>query len=905
MKSVGIFPNAMDERESQFALCQGMILHIIEQNTIIFVQGQPGSSYYVNFSGTIDILQHRHKERAEEILSTYEGKIFQPLGADFRRSELGILLCRIPEYKGFGELALVKGTSPRAGSALASVPSELLEVRGQLYEKTLKPYHIDQANIGVVFDAIFEHPLFVGLTGRALTNLAYQMRAIKFSIRNKICNEGDKIERAFLLTNGEVQEFTIQDGVQIKTSTKSKNAVIGGEDLLKGKRCFSHGYVAASPVDGYAIPLDAFSIIMGNRRGVRVFLGLQNACSKLIKSNITNQSKAIKKCQSQKSFTSLAEAGLKTVDETAFEETITQPIVQQKKRMPILRYLLSSTNDNRNEGSKAVEENFAAWKAQFSSTLPSNSVRDSCFQESKAKDLISNDRSEPHAITQKLAMRKLPSKNTKVFVQAENSFPLQPKLSIAELASTLQSLQDKHTEGMLCSENSNLASRTSRENSKCVLKRAHSCSSDVERMGRTRYSRENSRNCEEAFNRTPLHNRKQRGVRADSEDLNGTLSQRRNQREIRADGATVTNAKQFTRKPFKSCSSPKASESGGETQGLFDNKPCNETHQQRIFQHEVQKTMSGNTQPKLAELDKKNGLLEKNRASRANSKLCDTQQQSQRPASKSGVQQQPQAQRSVSNSGLYSPQNKNRPRQCLVQQNFPAQFISDSSSRVVNSNVNPSNISRDREYSSPPLLLSVRASNSPFLVDTTDLSEAVWVNSIKKNTLQVSRENSQASTLNTTGQQSRKTRELRSSRECAQRPHSASPCTSPKQGEKSFQANSNELGFFPPSISLKQREKGKTGQKFKNDPSGASQENISSMQQSHITNEAHSQNVLNPGSTQPNSNNRSQMQTKQPEPDGLRNRLTIDHSGWKRTPFLTFIRASQAFQNLSSPAPKY
>jgi len=281
MNMTHALPPTMDEEDVLHELCQGMELLTLDQNTILFLQGQLASSYFIIFSGAVDILQSRDPKALPEITRNYASKLLQPLGSEFSRSKLGNYLCRLEVNKGFGELALIKEGSRRAASALATCPSMVIEVNKDLYSRTLKSYHIDQVNVGKVFELMREHVLFEGLTGRALTQLAYSLQTITFGARVKIGSQGDVIEKAFLICNGEISEQKLQNNMLIQRASKSKGSVIGAVDLLKGSSTYTSSFTTLTAVEGYTIPLEQFSIIMGNKSTVNKFLKLEAVCLEL------------------------------------------------------------------------------------------------------------------------------------------------------------------------------------------------------------------------------------------------------------------------------------------------------------------------------------------------------------------------------------------------------------------------------------------------------------------------------------------------------------------------------------------------------------------------------------------------------------------------------------------------
>jgi len=287
-----MFPPAMDGETILDDLSQAMELLSLDTNTILFLQGQTASSYYITFSGGVDILQLYDQDAIDRNLQIYCGKIHQSLGAEFNRAKLGTYLCRLAENRGFGELALINEGSKRAASALATLPSEMIRISPEVYQRTLKPFHIDQANVGETFEIISTHILGEGLTGRALTQIAYGMESVTYAVRTKICDEGDRIDRVFLVDSGEIKELKFENDVQLELATVGKGAMIGAVDTLRGQKKYSSGFVAVSNVKGFNLSMEIFSILMANKKAVKKFLGLEASRVKFNKALHKTQTKS-------------------------------------------------------------------------------------------------------------------------------------------------------------------------------------------------------------------------------------------------------------------------------------------------------------------------------------------------------------------------------------------------------------------------------------------------------------------------------------------------------------------------------------------------------------------------------------------------------------------------------------
>jgi len=327
LSKCGALPAAMDEEEILADLCQGVKFLQVDENALIFIQGQPGHLYYVIFSGAVDIQQTRDPSLVHELLHKYAEKLNQTLGPEFDRSKLGSHLCRLSQNKGFGEGCLLKEGTMRAASALTCQPTELLEIESALFSRTFKIYHGTENNTVMeeVFELIRSLALCKGLPGRVLTQIAFQTKTFGCSLRSKICSEGDQIEKVILIREGEVRETKMKKDVQIEVSTHGNGFYIGALDLLKGKSRFTHGYQAVTNIQGYAISLEGFSLIAGNVESVQTFLELEAAREQLHKKTaLTKQTSTV---------THLAKGGLRQIA-SAFQRTDSESVTGASTKSP-------------------------------------------------------------------------------------------------------------------------------------------------------------------------------------------------------------------------------------------------------------------------------------------------------------------------------------------------------------------------------------------------------------------------------------------------------------------------------------------------------------------------------------------------------------------------------------------
>jgi len=269
-------PIVLDDRDVLTELCQGLKFLQIPQNQIVFLQGQPATSYYITFTGTVDIHEVLDHDAALSILQKYNGKLLAKLNSSFNRFELGSHVCRFQDNKSFGELALLTDGGKRTASAVTSSSAELIVVEPELYARTLKPYHADQAKFGHILQRVKELELCKGLSGRDITQIAKETRDVSIPFRSKICSAGSTIENVIYISEGEIRETSTRSD-RTEASVNGKGFYIGAVDILQGNTKFTNTYHTVSNVKCLSISLEGFSFMIKNEDNAQHLLDLENA----------------------------------------------------------------------------------------------------------------------------------------------------------------------------------------------------------------------------------------------------------------------------------------------------------------------------------------------------------------------------------------------------------------------------------------------------------------------------------------------------------------------------------------------------------------------------------------------------------------------------------------------------
>mmetsp|Transcript_7899 Transcript_7899/g.10298 ORF Transcript_7899/g.10298 Transcript_7899/m.10298 type:complete len:447 (+) Transcript_7899:60-1400(+) len=276
-----IFPASLDDKEVLNDLCQNIELVSFAQNSILFIQGQPATSYFIIFTGSVEILQTKDTEQQSYLLKKYGLELKKSLGPKFSKITLGKHLCSLPENKGFGELALIKEGGTRATSALIQKPTEIIEIGPELYDRTIKSFHLDQANIGEAYNYLQECKLCKSMSGCNMTKIAYTMEKAQFPIHHTIINKGDTIDQILFIKKGELKQVGVKEGLHIEIALKGPGTIIGASELLHHQNLYHFTYQAMTVVEAYTMPLESFQFIQRNPNGIEAFFKEEEKWKKL------------------------------------------------------------------------------------------------------------------------------------------------------------------------------------------------------------------------------------------------------------------------------------------------------------------------------------------------------------------------------------------------------------------------------------------------------------------------------------------------------------------------------------------------------------------------------------------------------------------------------------------------
>ena len=114
------FFKSMNDNKLHSELCRSMTFETVEKDTVIFEQGDEGTSFFILFTGAVKVLVNRGG------LQGAEG--------------YGSCVCVLEDGDSFGELALL-GNGIRAATIMSAMPTQLLRVEKVAYDLCLHRLH--------------------------------------------------------------------------------------------------------------------------------------------------------------------------------------------------------------------------------------------------------------------------------------------------------------------------------------------------------------------------------------------------------------------------------------------------------------------------------------------------------------------------------------------------------------------------------------------------------------------------------------------------------------------------------------------------------------------------------------------------------------------------------------------
>lgn len=315
-------------------VAQNIIYQEYAPKELIFLQTEIGTSYYIIFSGSVNIMladlknvdMSLHKEYVDQKFKIeHEGfpklqnspitETAKTLGSSI---SLAKILENLSQGKYFGELALMSKEPIRTATAIASDYTELLSIHKNYFDKYIRPHHFlsedfeDQINYLVTVD------IFNDWNISRTSSIVYWSKCCHYRNSTVIHKQGDKIEGIDFIYEGMVK-LLINNPVtkkQMELSIYPRGTFYGEELLCFKNNIFEYSVIASSPV----------------------------TILRLYERDFTRFSKLCKSTECLKKMNKICKGKIQFRNERLMEFTNTLPLLTMKPTSP----LSSSINNNNN-----------------------------------------------------------------------------------------------------------------------------------------------------------------------------------------------------------------------------------------------------------------------------------------------------------------------------------------------------------------------------------------------------------------------------------------------------------------------------------------------------------------------------------------------------------------------------
>jgi len=254
----------VNDSDLQRMVCQSMKVTSLPLNSLIYVQGQEASSYFVLLEGSVSIYFTHFRVKQKQLSDMYgtftQEETRQVLDPGTNMSLYGQKTAQVPIEKGFGEVP--KGQTEWSSTAIATMRSEVLEIPMGLYQQCLQMR--DSPHLGMEDGVNFLHsvPLFESAKTITLSDITYRLHFRHYQRGEVVVKGGDPINMIFMVYSGEAsvkQKFTVSSTdlyyhtkghtVEYEICKSISGALIGALDVLEGRDMHSYTVHASTALD--------------------------------------------------------------------------------------------------------------------------------------------------------------------------------------------------------------------------------------------------------------------------------------------------------------------------------------------------------------------------------------------------------------------------------------------------------------------------------------------------------------------------------------------------------------------------------------------------------------------------------------------------------------------------------
>ncbi|GMH74351.1 hypothetical protein TL16_g06440 [Triparma laevis f. inornata] len=192
-------------------LCLRMENKVLKKGDVLFLQGDPGDCYYIIIEGSIMLSWQEDEREALKLRLLHDEHPSDFKKTDFLNSRIvGKQLKEMESGISFGELSMMsEEATQRTCSAIANSHSstglcQLCVINRELYDRTLKTYHLKKGKKDETFGMLSKMPAFKKWVPEVTKQLVEAGTTHIYRHGDFICNKDQEIDTVFIVLTGEV-----------------------------------------------------------------------------------------------------------------------------------------------------------------------------------------------------------------------------------------------------------------------------------------------------------------------------------------------------------------------------------------------------------------------------------------------------------------------------------------------------------------------------------------------------------------------------------------------------------------------------------------------------------------------------------------------------------------------------
>lgn len=233
--------------------------------TLIFLQNEPGFCAYIIVSGTVDLYNVHVDLQDDRLHHEMKGLLGKSISSN-NILKLGTLHTSLKTGTIFGELSIISNKNKRRLSAVASPGALLFSITKSTYNEVLRVHRTAQEELTLIADLLHELPLLHHHSEKVIDQLAYKTKVHTYPSRSVIVTAGSNINCLLIIAKGEIKVYPADQKPQISigripqlaVAQLARGMVIGEREIHKELKTYEMTYVSYSSCELIELELAAY-----------------------------------------------------------------------------------------------------------------------------------------------------------------------------------------------------------------------------------------------------------------------------------------------------------------------------------------------------------------------------------------------------------------------------------------------------------------------------------------------------------------------------------------------------------------------------------------------------------------------------------------------------------------------